>query len=111
MEVMTLKGVHIFRQDKHSSKKAFIPWNKDNTPPSLFLKRVRETQNKASKEFLESVLDQELEPNFRPKYPCACPKVARLSDSQLIHDTKLRMAGEAEKDDIHIRNMEMQDPK
>ena len=63
MEVMTLKGIHIFRQDKHSNEKTFIPWSKDNTPSS-FLKRVRETQDKASKEFLESVLDQDLEPNF-----------------------------------------------
>ena len=32
MEVITLKGVHIFRQDKHSNKKTFIPWSEDNTP-------------------------------------------------------------------------------
>ena len=25
MEVMTLKGIHIFRQDKHSNEKMFIP--------------------------------------------------------------------------------------
>ena len=111
MEVMTLKRIHIFRQDKQSNEKTFISWNEDNTPPSSFLKRVRETQNKASKEFLESVLDQDLEPNFRPKHPCACPKVARLSDSQLIQDGKLRMAREAEKDDIPVRNRETQDPK
>ena len=36
MEVMTLKGVHIFRQDKNSSEKNFIPWSKDNIPPSSF---------------------------------------------------------------------------
>ena len=58
MEVMTLKGLHIFRQDKHYNEKIFFPWSEDNTPPSSFLKRARETQTKASKEFLESVLDQ-----------------------------------------------------
>ena len=31
MEVMTLKGVHIYKQDKHSSEKSFIPWIKENT--------------------------------------------------------------------------------
>ena len=67
MEVMNLTGVHIFRQDKHFSEKSFIPWSKENTPPPAFLKRVRETQTKKSKEFLESILDQDLEPNFRPK--------------------------------------------
>ena len=38
MEIMTLKGIHIFRQDKNSNEKAFIPWSEDNTPLSLFLK-------------------------------------------------------------------------
>ena len=51
MEVMTLTGVHIFRQDKHSSEKNFIPQSEENTPPHAFLKRVRETQAKKSKEF------------------------------------------------------------
>ena len=46
MKVMTLSGVHIFKQDKHSSEKSFIPWNKENTPPLTFFKRVRETQTK-----------------------------------------------------------------
>ena len=57
MEVMTLKGVHIFKQDKHSSEKSFIPWSEENTPLPAFLKTVRETQTNNPKEFLESVLD------------------------------------------------------
>ena len=57
MEVMTLTGIHIFWQDKHCSEKHFIPWSKENTPPPAFLKRVRQTQTKKSKEFLESILD------------------------------------------------------
>ena len=84
MEVMTLMGVHIFKQDKHSSEKSFIPWSKENTPPPAFLKRVWETWTKKSKEFLESISDQDLEPNFRPKQPCKCPKIARLSNSQFL---------------------------
>ena len=52
MEVMTLKGIHIFRQDKHSNKKMFIPWSEHNKPPSSFLKRLWETQDKPSKECL-----------------------------------------------------------
>ena len=109
MEVMTLKGIHIFRQDKHSNEKTFIPWSEDNTAPSSFLKRVRETQTKPSKEFMESVLDQNLIPNSSPKHPCACPKIAKLSDNDFIQDTKLRMAREVEKDNIPVRNMEMRD--
>ena len=66
MEVMTLKGVPIFKQDKHSSEKSFTPWSEENTPPPPFLKRVREAQTKNSKEFLEAILDQDLTPNFRP---------------------------------------------
>ena len=78
MEVMTLTGVHTFQQDKHFNEKSFIPWSKENTLHFAFLKRVKETQTKKSKDFLESGLDQDLEPNFRPKYPCRCPKVAKL---------------------------------
>ena len=69
MEVITLNGVHIFKQDKHPSDKSFIPWSEDNTPPPAFLKRVKETQTKNSKEFLEAILDQDLTPNFRLKQP------------------------------------------
>ena len=64
MEVMTLTGVHIFRQDKHSSETSFIPWSKENMPPLAFLKMVRETQTKKSKEYLESILDQDLITKF-----------------------------------------------
>ena len=46
MEVMTLLGVHIFKEDKHISEKSFIPWSGENTPPPAFMKRVRETQRK-----------------------------------------------------------------
>ena len=46
MEVMTLLGVHIFKQDRYISEKHFIPWSKEIMPPPAFLKRVRETQTK-----------------------------------------------------------------
>ena len=36
MEVMTLKGIHIFRQGKHSNEKIVILWSEDNTPHSSF---------------------------------------------------------------------------
>ena len=38
MEVMTLKGIHIFRQDKHSNEKNFIPWIEDKPPLIIFEK-------------------------------------------------------------------------
>ena len=87
MEVMTLKGLYIFRQDKHSNYKTFIPWSKNHKPPSSFLKRLRETQDKPSRDFLQSVVDKNLEPNYRPRHYCTCPKVAKLSDIQVIQDT------------------------
>ena len=107
---MTLKNIHIFKQDKNSGEKTFIPCSEDNKPPSSFLKRVNETQKKTSKEFLESVLDQELQPNLRPKHPFTCPKVARMSDNQ---DTELKMTKEMDGDNIPLteRTMETQDPK
>ena len=97
MEVITLSGVHIFKQDKHISKKSFIPWSKENTPPPAFLKRLRETQTKKSREFLESILDQDLEPSFRPKQLCRCPKGAKLSGSQFVQDSKLKMTANSKR--------------
>ena len=55
MEVMTLKGIHIFQQDKHSNEKTFIPWSECNKLPSSFLKRLRDTQGTPSKEFIETL--------------------------------------------------------
>ena len=82
MEVMTLKGIYIFGQDKHSNEKTFNPWSEDHKLPSSFLKRLKETQGKPSRDFLESVMDQNLEPNYRLRDYCTCPKVAKLSDIQ-----------------------------
>ena len=36
------------------------------------------------------MLDRNLEANFRPKTACKYPKIARMSDSELIQDVKLR---------------------
>ena len=55
---MTLKGIHIFWQDKNSSEKMFIPLSEHNKPPSSYLKRLGETQDKPTKEFLESSLTE-----------------------------------------------------
>ena len=116
IEVMTLLGVHIFKQDKHSGEKSFIPWSEENTPPPAFLKRERETLTKKSKEFLESILDKDLEPNFRPKHPCRCPKVAKFSDEDFVQDAKLvrtTNSKETVKDNIPktVRSMEEPAPK
>ena len=87
---MTLKGIHIFQQDKHSNEKMFIPWSDHNKPPSSFLKRLRDTQGTLCKEFLETLVDKNLDKNFRPKTPCKCPKVAKMLDGEVIMDAKQR---------------------
>ena len=87
LEVMTLTGIHIYRKDRNCSKKNFLSWSKENTPPPTFLRKVQETKGERSKEILESILDQDLEPNFRPKPPYKCPKLAKLSDRQITQDT------------------------
>ena len=87
---MTLKGIHIFKQDKDSNEKTFIPWSDYNKPPSSFLKRLRDTQGTPSKEFLGTLVDRNLDKNLRPKTPCKCPKVAKMSDREVIMDTKQR---------------------
>ena len=101
MDIMTLKGVYIFRQDKHSNEKTFIPWSKDHKPLSSFLKRLKETQGKPSRDYLESAVDQNLEPNYRPRYYCTCPKVASLSDIQVIQDVQARHLEQTDNASIH----------
>ena len=86
MEVMILKGILIFWQDKHSNEKMFIPWSDRNKPPSSFLKRLRDTHGTPSKEFLETLVDSNLDKNVRSKTPCKCPKVAKMSDREVIMD-------------------------
>ena len=88
LEVMSLTRIHIYRKDRNCSKKSFLPWSKENTPLPMFLKKVKETQGERSKKFLESVLDQDLEPNFRPKSPCKCPVLAKLTNKQITQETK-----------------------
>ena len=90
MEVMTLKGIHIFRQDKHSNEKTFIPWSDPNKPPSSFLKRLRDTKGMPSKEFLEMLVDRNLDEKIQTKDPCKCPRVAKMSDGEVIMDAKQR---------------------
>ena len=101
MEVMTLKGIYIFRQDKHSNEKTYIPWSEDHKPPSSFLKRLKETQGKPSRDFLESVMDQNLEPNYRPRHYCTCPKVAKLSNIQVIQDVQARHLEQTDNPSTH----------
>ena len=72
-------------------KKTFIPWSDHNKPPSSFLKRLRDIQGTPSKEFLEMLVDRNLDKKFRLKTPCKCPKVAKMSDREVILDAKQRM--------------------
>ena len=81
---------HIFSQDRHSNEKIFIPWSDHNKPPSSFLKRLRDTQGTPSEEFLETLVDRNLDENVRPKTPCKCPKVTKMSDREVIMAVKQR---------------------
>ena len=51
MEVMTLKGIHIFQQDKNSNEKTFIPWSEHNKPPTSFLKDLGKLKANLLKNF------------------------------------------------------------
>ena len=86
LKVITLTGDHVYKRDKNCIEKWFFPWNKENTPPPEFLREVRETQGQGKKDFLESLLKQDLVPNFRPKSPSKCSNFAKLMDK---HKTQL----------------------
>ena len=51
MEVMTLKGIHIFQQDKNSKEKTFIPWSEHNKPSSSFWKDLGKFKTNLLKNF------------------------------------------------------------
>ena len=51
-------------------------------PPLEFLNKVKETQRQGTEKFLSTLLNQDLEPNYRPKVPCSCLPVSRLANSQ-----------------------------
>ena len=56
--------------------------SEENTSPPEILRKVRETQGHRMKEFLKSLLDQDFEPNSRPKSPCKSPKLDKIVDKQ-----------------------------
>ena len=64
LELMTLAGLHVYKRDKKCIEKWFSPWSEENTPPPELLRKVMETQGQRNKEFLESLLNQELIPKF-----------------------------------------------
>ena len=69
LEVMTLTGAYVYKRDKNCIEKRFLPWSKENTLPPEFLRKVRETQGQRTKEFLDSLLDQDLVPKFSQNLP------------------------------------------
>ena len=84
LEVMTLTGVYVHKRGRNCIQKRYFPWNEENTPLHKFLKKVRETQGEKCRKFLELLLDQDLVPNFRPKSPCKCSKLAKPANGQNI---------------------------
>ena len=90
MEVMTLKGIHIFWQDRHSNEITFIPWSDHNKPPSSFLKRLRDTEGTPSKEFLEMLVGRNLDKISDLRPLVKCPKVTKMSDREVIMNAKQR---------------------
>ena len=79
---MTLTEVQIYKKDKNDVENLFFLESKENIPPPEFLKKVRGIQRQRTKEFLDTPLNQDLEPNFQPKAPCACPSFSKLTKSQ-----------------------------
>ena len=63
-------------------KKRFFLWTRRIHFLQNFEERLGRPKDREQKEFLESLLDQGLEPNFKPKSPCKCPKLAKIVDKQ-----------------------------
>ena len=67
LEVMTFTGNRVYKKDRNSFEKRFFSWSEENTHNQEFLRKVRETQGQRMKEFLGSLLGQDLVPNLWPK--------------------------------------------
>ena len=46
-------------------------------------------------------MDQNLEPNYRPRHYCPCPKVAKLSDIQVVQDVQARHLEQMDNTSMH----------
>ena len=57
---------------------------------TILFKEIKRHPRYTLKEFLETLVDRNLDENFRPKTPCKHPKIARMSDRQVIMDAKQR---------------------
>ena len=65
-----------------------------------------DTQGTPSKEFLETLVDRNLDENFRPKTPCECPKVTKMSDREVIMDVKQKKNRQSNRNPGQTSNME-----
>ena len=65
--------------------KKVLPLEQGEYAPSRVSRKVRETQGQRRKEFLGSLLNQDLVPTFWPKSPCKCPNFAKLADKHKVH--------------------------
>ena len=63
--------------------------------------RLKETQGKPSRDFLKSLMDQKLEPNYRPRHYCTCPKVSKLSHIQVIQELQARHLEQTDNTSLH----------
>ena len=76
---VTSTGVQIYRKERNNVEKRFFHWSDENTPPQEFLRNVREMQGQRTKEYLGSLLNQDLVLNFQTKSTCKCPNFSKLT--------------------------------
>ena len=83
LEVITLTGIHTYKKDKTNIEKRFFPWSEENMPLQNFWEKW-ETQKQGTREFLSTLLNQDLEPNA----PCSC-NFLKLNRNQEEHNAPL----------------------
>ena len=69
--------------------------------PPHFLRGLKKLRVKPQGEYLESAVDQNLVPNYRPRHYCTCPKVVKHSDIQVIQDVQARYLEQTDNASIH----------
>ena len=69
----------MYTKRQHSVEKCFLPWSEEIMPPQEFLRKSKRDTRTKNKEFLGSLLNQDLEPNVWPKFQCKCPNFSKLA--------------------------------
>ena len=85
LEVMTLTGIHTLKKNKNNLEKMILPLEQRKYASSIIFGKGERDSKTRDKKLLSTLLNQDLEPNYRPKTLCSCSSF-RLNRNQKEHN-------------------------